>query len=426
MIELIQDLTSIYLPLKIADQFFWVLANLACEIELPNSKKVQLLNMFKYYVDCLLMQEYKSIKTNILWAISNFLRSNNPETLSQNPLQILIKEVSSNINLCQINTSLQGVLSNDYFTDSEIFYSVAILELLCQKKIYCQLISNFLITGDICQMLSYTSKLSEATVFFMSLLKFTGEIILWDDNLTDEFVDAGIFPLLRDFLLDDRVEIRREACWILSNISAGVLSRIRIFFNIENILSLIFETAKSDVKEVKKEAIWVICNLTGELNFEKFFVLFNHGIFAVLNDFLIPYDYKISAVCMEALENLLSFKRDCLRDEELENKVDHELDFLEIENTIAKVFSKYTNELVIEKAEKLLDEFFLNSLYNQGRTQISNTNIFRENVDNSLINSKSDSVSPFTFKIDHEEENINKIEQEESPYTFNDDYFVYN
>jgi hypothetical protein len=52
-------------------------------------------------------------------------------------------------------------------------------------------------------------------------LRTLGNIVSGDDNQTQAVIDANVLPALTALLVNSKKNIRKETCWMLSNIAAG-------------------------------------------------------------------------------------------------------------------------------------------------------------------------------------------------------------
>lgn len=52
-------------------------------------------------------------------------------------------------------------------------------------------------------------------------LRTIGNIVTGDDGETQLAIDANLIPTLSEILSHHKKTIRKEACWVLSNITAG-------------------------------------------------------------------------------------------------------------------------------------------------------------------------------------------------------------
>ena len=71
-----------------------------------------------------------------------------------------------------------------------------------------------------------------------------------------------IVPRLFTLLSHEKVTVRKECCWILSNITAGSSQQIgQVFSEIERFKKLI-KISIEDSEDIAREAIWTISNAT--------------------------------------------------------------------------------------------------------------------------------------------------------------------
>lgn len=100
--------------------------------------------------------------------------------------------------------------------------------------------------------------------------------------------------------------LRKEACWTISNITAGNCAQIQAVIDANIIPPLINILQHADFK-TRKEACWAISNATsGGLNKpEQIKYLVSQGCIKPLCDLLVCMDNKIIQVALDGLENIL-------------------------------------------------------------------------------------------------------------------------
>ena len=59
-------------------------------------------------------------------------------------------------------------------------------------------------------------------------LRIVGNIVSGDDSQTQSILDCGLLPILTDLLQSPKNTIRKEVCWIISNITAGTKTQIQV------------------------------------------------------------------------------------------------------------------------------------------------------------------------------------------------------
>lgn len=58
-----------------------------------------------------------------------------------------------------------------------------------------------------------------------------------------------------------KTSMRKETCWLLSNITAGTKEQIKKLVEFPELIDKIIKILSEDATDVKKEALWVISNL---------------------------------------------------------------------------------------------------------------------------------------------------------------------
>ncbi|KAI4349915.1 hypothetical protein L6164_010457 [Bauhinia variegata] len=136
-------------------------------------------------------------------------------------------------------------------------------------------------------------------------LRTVGNIVTGDDMQTQVIINHQALPCLLSLLTNNfKKSVKKEACWTISNITAGNKQQIQavIEANIIGPLVLLLQNAEFDIK---KEAAWAISNSTSGGSHEQIKYLVSQGCIKPLCDLLICPDPRIVTVCLEGLENIL-------------------------------------------------------------------------------------------------------------------------
>lgn len=123
---------------------------------------------------------------------------------------------------------------------------------------------------------------------------------------TQVIINCGALPCLLSLLSSTKDGIRKEACWTISNITAGNSAQIQAVIDANIIPPLIHLLQNGDLK-TRKEACWAISNATsgGLQKPEQIRYLVAQGCIKPLCDLLICPDNKIIQVALDGLENIL-------------------------------------------------------------------------------------------------------------------------
>lgn len=92
------------------------------------------------------------------------------------------------------------------------------------------------------------------------LVRVLGNFACGNDNQTQSVLDAGLLDYVGFLLESSSSNVRKETCWILSNIAAGTPKQAGKLINNQDIMELVVRCAKSDTWIVRKEAIWTLAN----------------------------------------------------------------------------------------------------------------------------------------------------------------------
>jgi importin subunit alpha-1 len=72
----------------------------------------------------------------------------------------------------------------------------------------------------------------ENVALIIPCLRTIGNIVTGDDNETQLAIEANLVPTLNDILTHTKKTIRKEACWVLSNITAGTQEQLEMCISI--------------------------------------------------------------------------------------------------------------------------------------------------------------------------------------------------
>ncbi|CAL5345737.1 unnamed protein product [Camellia sinensis] len=118
-------------------------------------------------------------------------------------------------------------------------------------------------------------------------------------------IENHVLPCLYQLLTQNHEKIiKEEACWTISNITAGNRSQIQAVIEANIILPLVHLLQHAEF-DIKKEAAWAISNATCGGSHDQIRFLVSQGCIKPLCDLLICPDPSIVTVCLKGLENIL-------------------------------------------------------------------------------------------------------------------------
>ncbi|MBA0796242.1 hypothetical protein Gohar_007026 [Gossypium harknessii] len=167
-------------------------------------------------------------------------------------------------------------------------------------------------------------------------------------------------PCLLNLLTSNyKKSIKKEACWTISNITAGNVDQIQAVIS-AGIFAPLVHLLQNAEFEIKKEAAWAISNATSGGTHEQIKFLVSQGCIKPLCDLLNCPDPRIVTVCLEGLENILKVG-------EAEKNLGHSgevnlyaqlIDDAEGLEKIENLQSHDNNE-IYEKAVKILETYWV-------------------------------------------------------------------
>jgi len=116
-------------------------------------------------------------------------------------------------------------------------------------------------------------------------------------------INVGVMPALRQLLDSPMQVVRKEACWAISNISAGTPSQVQAVIDADIVPKLV-HIIHMDEDNVKKEAAWAIANAACK-NSASCQYLFDQGAVPALCVVLNSDDAKDVKLALEGLKTML-------------------------------------------------------------------------------------------------------------------------
>ncbi|KAE8671275.1 Importin subunit alpha-1 [Hibiscus syriacus] len=191
-------------------------------------------------------------------------------------------------------------------------------------------------------------------------LRTVGNIVSGDDTQTQCIIGQQALPFLLNLLTNNyKRSIKKEACWTISNITAGNVDQIQAVIE-SGIFAPLVHLLQNAEFDIKKEAAWAISNATSGGTHEQIKFLVSQGCIKPLCDLLNCPDPRIVTVCLEGLENILKVG-------EAENNLGHTGDnnlyaqFIDDAEGLEKIenIQSHDNYEIYEKAVKILETYWV-------------------------------------------------------------------
>ncbi|XVF57605.1 hypothetical protein PTKIN_Ptkin06aG0218800 [Pterospermum kingtungense] len=195
-----------------------------------------------------------SMLRNVTWTLSNLSRGK-PPTLFE-----------------QVKPALPILRELIYLDDEEVLtdacWALSFLSDGPNSKIQA------VIEAGVCTQLVKLLAHPSPTILIPAL-QTVGNIVTGDDNQTQFVIDNKVLPYLHQLLVQNhRKSIKKEACWTISNITAGNRAQIQAVIEANIILPLVHFLQHAEF-DIKKEIAWAISNATSRGSHEQIqYVLF--------------------------------------------------------------------------------------------------------------------------------------------------------
>ncbi|KAH9730669.1 Importin subunit alpha-2 [Citrus sinensis] len=267
----------------VREQAVWALGNVAgdspkCrDLVLSNGALMPLLAQFNEHAKL-------SMLRNATWTLSNFCRGK-PQPLFEQTRPAL--------------PALERLIhSNDDEVLTDACWALSYLSDGTNDKIQA------VIEAGVCPRLVELLRHPSPSVLIPAL-RTVGNIVTGDDMQTQCIINHQALPCLLDLLTQNyKKSIKKEACWTISNITAGNVNQIQAIIEAGIIGPLVNLLLNAEF-EIKKEAAWAISNATSGGSNEQIKFLVSQGCIKPLCDLLNCPDPRIVTVCLEGLENIL-------------------------------------------------------------------------------------------------------------------------
>ncbi|KAK4492615.1 hypothetical protein RD792_003433 [Penstemon davidsonii] len=191
-------------------------------------------------------------------------------------------------------------------------------------------------------------------------LRTVGNIVTGDDAQTQVIIDNRSLPCLLNLLTQNyKKSIKKEACWTISNITAGNKDQIQAVIE-AGIFSPLIALLQNAEFEIKKEAAWAISNATSGGTHDQIKFLVREGCIKPLCDLLGCPDPRIVTVCLEGLENILKVG-EAEKTQGNTGAVNLFAQMIDDSEGVDKIESlqSHDNNEIYEKAVKILETYWL-------------------------------------------------------------------
>jgi len=96
----------------------------------------------------------------------------------------------------------------------------------------------------------------------VACLKIVGNIATGTIAQSKYLISLNVIPKLEVLLEKNKKIIRREACWVLSNLSAGSMEEIEAIFSQQSLVSKLIQMMREDEVTIRSEICYIFANST--------------------------------------------------------------------------------------------------------------------------------------------------------------------
>jgi len=343
------------------DQSIWALGNIAGDCEAARDAVIREggVDLITRIVVKLLSEGKGSISVlrNAAWAMSNLNRGRSPPP-----------------DLAQMEKSLHVVLKLMQVEDSEIMVDTYwALSYMCDagEKQVDMVIASGAIEALLKRLATYQGIGERGGASFIPMkeelvtpiIRTIGNIATYEDRHTDYIIKLGALSLLKNVFLfgvDNKkiAKIKKEICWVVSNIAAGTPDQVDSVIR-EGFLELLVSALKNSDSLTKAEACWALCNASmhGKTHKNHAREIAKAGVIAAFGKFLptVRNEPKIIIIILDCLLCLL----ECGREDSLggENAIVFEIEDAMLLDQIEEL-QESDNHGVVSRAEMILSEYF--------------------------------------------------------------------
>lgn len=214
---------------EIQEQSIWAIGNIVGDPVKIREKVIQL-GGFKKIVQHLSTAERPTLIKHCVWAISNFTRSKpaaDYEVLKP-AINLIVRAIYKLDKDHEFLVDACWILS--YLTENHKKSITKILETNVLPKLLTFLDINYVYIQLTC-------------------LRIIGNIVAGSAKQTQMAIEAGVLMYLQKTLFHEKKSIRKETCWIISNIAAGTQQQIQALI-VNNFLPILELVIKKDEPEV--------------------------------------------------------------------------------------------------------------------------------------------------------------------------------
>eukprot|EP00049_Salpingoeca_infusionum_P017754 m.354218 g.354218 ORF g.354218 m.354218 type:complete len:518 (+) comp16958_c0_seq1:406-1959(+) len=317
---------------KVRDQACWCLGNIAGDGSMLRDMLIEM-GALDHFLTMLLNEETVGLLRNVSWAISNFFRWKSPPA-PEEKMGLALSALSDALTKHEDQEVVSNVCwSICYITEA----AESFLDLILEH--FGQVFMGFL------RLPTHDAQLP--------CLRALGSITAGSDEQTDSVLALGLLDVMVPLMSSPKSNIRKDACWTLSNICAGTTPQIDAVISKNLVQGLIILATRDAAYKVASDAAWSLCNIASQgEDKHRYYLLQVHSVESITFVLSDQLDVSGITVFMDALDNLFEFA----------GRIGDDTPILRFQESggLAKLheLSNHPSEEVSTRSFELLDTYF--------------------------------------------------------------------
>lgn len=236
-----------------------------------------------------------SLLANVVWSLSNMCRGKpQPDFALIGQCVPILAHLLKNASPTNKEVLIDVCWALSYLSDGEEFRIQAVVDTgvtpILVNLLDCALDSNDNnIPGSIAN----------------PIIRTLGNIVSGNDSQTQAVIDTGIISRSRQLLNHPKKNVKKETCWLLSNIAAGTQSQITSLVSQQYLMGKIVSLTERAEWDIRKEATWVLSNIATGGSDDHVECLVEYNAIRSLCSMLNIPDGKMITVALDALDRIL-------------------------------------------------------------------------------------------------------------------------
>ncbi len=138
-------------------------------------------------------------------------------------------------------------------------------------------------------------------------LRVLGNFVSGNEEQTQAVIDAGVLSVALNIITGQKKNLRKEMCWLLSNIAAGTQKQITTLTTTKHLAEQLVMLSVEAEWETRKEAIWAVSNIfTGGSDYCVSLLVNQKGIDAMVAALDNTSEHRMTLVALDAIDNILT------------------------------------------------------------------------------------------------------------------------